>query len=277
MSFSPGRDVPRKEPAEDCVKTLGNTTINAEACELNDRLYHRTSLNSLKNIVEDGSIKPSKETGVVSFTSNPSSFVGGAIRTKMDVDEVNTLPPLRRMCYVTDDEEREKLEEKKRNKRENMEKGGRFDPGDTGVFSPNRFRAEVGLSTPTYSRECEFMSDDEVDADNIEKVELFVEGNGGIVNTTGGRGVADVNTTYNGLGQLRDKIEQAKDVAQENGFEFGVNSCYSYMLVDSGQFVGDYKYAKLDQDNLKRLANGEELKTFTQSDRIDPRNVETFC
>jgi len=272
MSFGPDRNVPEKEPTEDCVRTIGDTTVEAEACELNNRLYHRTKPDNIHDIIDDGVIRPSDETKVVSLSSNPSHFFGGEVRLNMDADEVDT----RRMCYTETDEADTKLLEKQSQAME------RFDPeqGDRNIFSRDRFRARVGLNSDAYDQECEFMSDEPVDVEATEEVEYFIpwKAGGKVSAERSFPKFADASRGFSGGFQgFRDRLENVREAAERLNAGFSVNSCFPYLRIEAGISP---KFAKLDRENLERLANGEELKTVDgRPDVLEDggRDAPAFC
>jgi len=254
MSFGPDRNVPEKKPTEECEKSIGDTTLEALACEINGRLYHRTRPENIHSIIDDGVIRPSEETKVVSLSSNPSHFYGGTVRLNMESNEIDT----RRMCYTKTDEETSKLDEKQSQAMEE------FDPeqSDLDIFSRDRYRASVGLNSDVYEQECEFMSDEPVDVEATEEVEYFIpfRGGGTVSAERAFPKFADASRGFSG-GQtgLRDKIQDVKEAADRLDADFSVNSCFPYLKVAGGISP---TFAKLDKENLERLANGDELKTI---------------
>jgi|APHM01.1.fsa_nt_gi hypothetical protein len=275
MIFGPDRDVERVTPTEDCEKTIGDTTIEAEACELNDTLTHRTTIDGASGIVTEGQIDTSSETGVVSLTSNPSSTVAGPVKLKFDADDIDGL---RRMCYISDQDEQEKLDKIKREESQTSNVKDKYDPNGSGVFSQNAFRADVGLSSDVFDQECEYMRDRPVDADKVNEVEYFIPGVSGGVSASMDS-IVPAQGTPASLGLIQEDIEQAARAAENLRADFSVNSCYSHMLLDDGTFGGDYEYARLTEENLRRLRDGEDLETFTTRKPIQETDEETkqFC
>jgi len=266
LEFGDKRSVERVTADQACTRNVEGERLAAQKCDKDEGLFHRTSTEAVLDIVDDGELKPSDETGVVSLTSNPSSFVGGATRFRFNPSRL--AGQTRAMCYVpSNTRASEKLKELRSEANRNTDKGDKYDPFNLGTFSANRFRAENGISTNVYERECEYMSDKPVDLDKAEEVEYFIKGGGGIVNADNDA-VAPLKQTYGGIEPLREEIQKAKKAADRVGADFSVNSCFSVLKVEDGSFMGNYEYAKLDKENLERLENGEELKTFERSEPI---------
>jgi len=266
LEFGEDRSLERVTADQACTRNVEGERIAAKKCDKDKGLFHRTKTKDVLDIVDDGELKPSDETGVVSLTSNPSSFVGGATRFRFRPSRL--AGQTRAMCYVPPNTRAgDKLSKLRSEANKNTDKGGKYDPFEQGTFSPNRFRAENRISTDVYENECEHMSDKPVDLGKAEEVEYFIKGGGGIVNADNGA-VAGLKQTYGGIEPLREEIQKAKKAADRVGADFSVNSCFSVLKVEDGTFMGDYEYAKLDQENLERLKNGEQLKTFQRSQPI---------
>jgi len=238
---------------EPCTVECLGVTIHGLKPTAGREFYHRTDIDDLEKIVEDGKLRPSKDTNVVSLSSNPKHTFGGAVRLIIDKDDLDLEP----VCYHSSDEK--KIYEAEKKYRDEINP----------VYMPNEFYSYCKTYPVLYASECEFMSKEPIDLDKVKKIEYWLEDAVGSVSCKR-RHPPILN--YDGWSKsyehVKNEIKEAKDIAEKLGVPFEVKSCYKYMEVPCNNIDNNVESSsllcavELNDENLEKMSNLENPDYF---------------
>lgn len=246
---------------EACEREAADQTFRGVACDIrNDghELYHHTDLPVAESIVKGGAFIPSKDPhkdGVVNFTVSPDFHRFGSVRFVLDRSKVKTTP----MCYVTDGESNKlsKVADKIADERRKDDLAG----GNLW-----RIQSELGVEPESaYLNECKHFSREPVSVKAVKKVEYWApwkpeKNYGETIGSNVSPCVASWDSWSTGMPgdaaiqYVKSQAQGAKNLADTLGVPFEAKSCYAYAQIERNGIV------PLDDDNLRRLTSGEELR-----------------
>jgi len=223
-------------------KRINDEIIHCLICDHSDELYHRSTARNLTKIAENGEIKPSADTKVVSLSASGHHTFGGPIRLKFNKrDLVNAEP----MCYAKGDDY--------------SKYSSIRDSRVSDEFPLNRVSADLGVTSSIYDEECEVMSRESIPTDRIEESEYWLTG----LSTYNVSCRRQLPSYIDGTGwggrvweDVKREIDEARSAANRLGVPFTVKSCFSQVR------LGWNTYMPLDEENLKRMSNGQEPKVL---------------
>ena len=255
-------EVHRLQP---CEVRYDDVEIRGLKCTRTRVMWHRTPPEFLEPILEEG-LKPSKETGSVSLSSNPHHTYGGEVQLEIDTEGLD----LRPICYAFEDD-LDKLHELEGKLAERYYKKGEY-------VSPNRIYDEIGSYPSIYVEECEYTSKKPIPPERIKKVEFWIGWRPAYYNAQ----VSCFKTSphwamieFEGeWKELQRRLRAAKEAAEKHGRRFEVKSCYRFMeipcrLTEDGGYSG-LCFVELDRENLKRIEEGKKPLVY----RGDVRKLE---
>ncbi|MEM2445439.1 MAG: hypothetical protein QW734_02130 [Candidatus Bathyarchaeia archaeon] len=231
-----------------CQKETPWGTVKGFKCQLSDELYHNTTLEKLKKIIEDGKIKVPREPhdllgqDAISLSSCPTQTYGGTIKLVIPSKAVSAHP----MCYYNPNEhpQVEKGLDEEAQKKIN------------GYAGPNRVRSWHQVNSNVYSKECEYIVYHDIPTSNIKRVEYWIPWQPGMPTFNVSCENVYPRYIFDQLGRdptetIIQEIQEAKKLAQKIGAEFDVKSCFT--SVKTGW--KNYGY-QLTKENLEKLKRG---------------------
>lgn len=252
----------KQEEYKKVKRFIDSHEIECEICDSSTDLFHRTMLKSLKNMIEEKVIKPSKETGVVSLSASSKHTYGGTVRLKFNRSELESVIPT---CYVVADWEDPNYRAYV-HKRDEMEQRG---------LSPNRADAEMGLTSSIYKRECEVTCPNPIPLNKAKEIEYWITARMRLIEESSVSCQNRIPHSVDGSGwsggtwdDIMDDINQVKALASRAKVPFNVKSCFTQV------YLGWNKYIPLDDDNLERLSRGEEPLIVNA---VPPEPSESNC
>jgi hypothetical protein len=245
------------EPTLSCSVDTPVGEIVGKKCPKGERLFHRTHADKLEGILEDGEISPSEskhgleDTGITSMSSNPSHTFGGSVRLVMDPKRIDGLEPV---CYYDHDEMEEKVFEL-----EDMVK--EEDPN----IMPNEWRAKYGINPLNpYADECEWFTREDIEKEAIDRIEYWYPWRRPSSNCScenkGPKYAMGYAWGRNFFEDVKEDIEESREMAEKMGVDFEVRSCFKWLQKKKDKRNSRAKeWCRLDEDNLDRLKEGEDL------------------
>ena len=227
------------------TRRIADETVECVECDDAPVLYHRTTLKGAAAIAENGHLRPSKDTGVISYSASPEHTFGGTVKFPFKREDVG---PLRPMCYASGEAYR---------KASNI----RDEKAQREGISLDAASAQLAFSPEMYVGECEQMGSQPVPIRKAQALEYWVHQGSEVieeVNVGCKRRIPHHISATAWAGDPWDRqmkrIAQAREVAGRLGLPFRVRSCFPYALISGW---GD-RYIPLDDANLARLERGEE-------------------
>lgn len=225
-------------------KVVDGQTVECDICSNDEELYHLTSVDTLRTILDSRKMEPVGESKSVSMSANPDNTFGGRTKVTFDKTKLNSLQP---MAYFTHDSPAQKAYweiEEKRKKESNYAR------------TLDDIRSEVGMQPEIYKQECEWFSREmlPIPKESLKKIEYFITPPMSPLRVDCvGYFPHRVDLTQDYLYQgLLEDIAKVREMAQKASIPFAVTSCFPYIIRGWGQYI------ELNDENLWRFTRGEE-------------------
>lgn len=215
-------------------------------CPQGDTVYHNTTLEGTKQIVESGRIRAGSEGAlgqdVISLSSCPAQHYGGNVKLVVDARGLK----LRPMCYYGGSEYKE------------VDRGVEKEAHQKtdGVAGVNRVRAKYAINYDMYNNECEAVAYEHIPISRIKKIEYWipwqVDERYSFSTGCAGTSPAYSHGEYRDpVKQVQENIAQAKVASDKIRVPLEVKSCFTALKTGWGD-----QYIPLNDRTLKMLEKG---------------------